>query len=126
LAVFHLTQWVIVLQHGEFGRHVLARFERCRRIELIGSVAASEDPVGVDGSRDRFAGTVDAPSVRDRDDWVQERFARNACPVRTFATDQFVFSHGDRQARGPGTIGDILADGSGADDDDVVKPFPAN
>ena len=61
--------------------------------------------------------------VRDCDDWTQKRLARYTSPVRTFTTDQLTLNHRNAETAGPGPLGGILADRSGAEHDHIVSMF---
>ena len=53
----------------------------------------------------------------------QQRLAGYACPIRTFAADEFALDDRDTQAGSPGALGGVLPDRAGAEHDDVAVLF---
>ena len=83
-------------------------------------VAPAEHARPVERTGDCLPCAVDPSGVGDRDDRSQQRLARDTPPVGAFPADQLPLHHRDAESSGPGAVGDIQADRSGADDDDVV------
>lgn len=84
-------------------------------------VAAGEHRGGVEAAGDRLGRAAHAAGGGESLDRPQQRFAWHARPVGAFAADQFAF---DDRAREPGrahTVRGVLAGGSRAQHDDVVR-----
>ena len=82
-------------------------------------------PVGQHGSDveptgDGLAGARDPPGCRERVHGPQQGLAGDAGPVRALAADQLALHDRDAHAALAGVVGDVLADGTGSEHDDVV------
>jgi hypothetical protein len=91
------------------------------RVVPIGDpvVAAAEHRGDVELARDRLGGPRDTARGAQGRGASEERLRRDARPEGAFAAHEFVFDEHDLETRGPSAIGHVLADGAGAQDDDV-------
>ncbi|MDQ1171579.1 hypothetical protein QE392_003383 [Microbacterium proteolyticum] len=86
-------------------------------------VASAQDGGDIELAGDGLFRAVDVARGAQRGTAAQEGLGGHACPVRALAADELGLDDYRGEPGLDGTVGDVLAHGTGADDDEVVFAF---